>query len=113
MTKCMKGFSLLRYGPHRVLHSFPARRSSDLLKLRCHAIGILRDHVRRLGDVKQRVELETRARREVPRSVRRAVEEVQVMRARDRKSTRLNSSHPSISYAVFCVKTNTPHRCLA
>src|SRR5690348_17431321 len=30
-----------------------------------------------------------------------------VMRARqiaDRKSTRLNSSHPSISYAVFCLK---------
>src|SRR5690348_17651998 len=27
---------------------------------------------------------------------------------RDRKSTRLNSSHPSISYAVFCLKKNTP-----
>src|SRR5690348_17736679 len=27
----------------------------------------------------------------------------------DRKSTRLNSSHPSISYAVFCLKKkNTP-----
>src|SRR5690348_17883970 len=25
-------------------------------------------------------------------------------RPRDRKSTRLNSSHPSISYAVFCLK---------
>src|SRR5690348_18108403 len=24
--------------------------------------------------------------------------------AKDRKSTRLNSSHPSISYAVFCLK---------
>src|SRR5438876_6764810 len=24
--------------------------------------------------------------------------------AQDRKSTRLNSSHPSISYAVFCLK---------
>src|SRR4051794_31888800 len=30
---------------------------------------------------------------------------------RDRKSTRLNSSHPSISYAVFCLKKkNTPHK---
>src|SRR5690348_17749351 len=29
---------------------------------------------------------------------------------RDRKSTRLNSSHPSISYAVFCLKKkNTKH----
>src|SRR5438876_3723638 len=29
---------------------------------------------------------------------------VERRRARDRKSTRLNSSHPSISYAVFCLK---------
>src|SRR5690348_17805753 len=28
----------------------------------------------------------------------------QPVRAEDRKSTRLNSSHPSISYAVFCLK---------
>src|SRR6202041_1906672 len=27
--------------------------------------------------------------------------------AQDRKSTRLNSSHPSISYAVFCLKKST------
>src|SRR6266487_582444 len=27
---------------------------------------------------------------------------------RDRKSTRLNSSHPSISYAVFCLKKKHP-----
>src|SRR5256885_6120992 len=33
----------------------------------------------------------------------------------DRKSTRLNSSHLVISYAVFCLKkkTNTVHRCIA
>src|SRR3989337_2607344 len=29
-----------------------------------------------------------------------------VNRSRDRKSTRLNSSHGSISYAVFCLKKN-------
>src|SRR5690348_17900639 len=28
--------------------------------------------------------------------------------AKDRKSTRLNSSHPSISYAVFCLKKKKP-----
>src|SRR5690348_17543865 len=28
----------------------------------------------------------------------------------DRKSTRLNSSHPSISYAVFCLKKKTKSR---
>src|SRR5690348_18465804 len=27
----------------------------------------------------------------------------------DRKSTRLNSSHPSISYAVFCLKKKNLH----
>src|SRR5216683_1623735 len=31
--------------------------------------------------------------------------------SRDRKSTRLNSSHDQISYAVFCLKKkNKPHR---
>src|SRR5690348_17494159 len=29
--------------------------------------------------------------------------------AGDRKSTRLNSSHPSISYAVFCLKKKKKH----
>src|SRR3954464_14006925 len=29
---------------------------------------------------------------------------------RDRKSTRLNSSHTIISYAVFCLKKNKPHK---
>src|SRR3712207_8830208 len=28
---------------------------------------------------------------------------------RDRKSTRLNSSHANISYAVFCLKKKTKH----
>src|SRR3712207_8121411 len=30
-------------------------------------------------------------------------------RAADRKSTRLNSSHANISYAVFCLKKKTMH----
>src|SRR3712207_8441878 len=29
----------------------------------------------------------------------------------DRKSTRLNSSHANISYAVFCLKKKKQHRC--
>src|SRR4051794_41518430 len=32
------------------------------------------------------------------------------MAAQDRKSTRLNSSHPSISYAVFCLKKKKKNR---
>src|SRR2546430_10048239 len=34
--------------------------------------------------------------------------EVPLIRAEDRKSTRLNSSHSQISYAVFCLKKNKP-----
>src|SRR3712207_8957397 len=30
-----------------------------------------------------------------------------ILQPRDRKSTRLNSSHANISYAVFCLKKNT------
>src|SRR4051794_41732126 len=35
------------------------------------------------------------------------IEAFQYRAAEDRKSTRLNSSHPSISYAVFCLKKKT------
>src|SRR3712207_7133937 len=37
---------------------------------------------------------------------RRVVRERRVAVGRDRKSTRLNSSHANISYAVFCLKKN-------
>src|SRR3712207_6877016 len=33
----------------------------------------------------------------------------QVVRRQDRKSTRLNSSHANISYAVFCLKKKNKH----
>src|SRR5438876_7872083 len=40
-----------------------------------------------------------------PRGQQKAVRQAQGERGfLDRKSTRLNSSHPSISYAVFCLK---------
>src|SRR3712207_8479609 len=44
--------------------------------------------------------------RERPHPQRRrvAVGQQDLGRARDRKSTRLNSSHANISYAVFCLK---------
>src|SRR2546427_8017945 len=38
------------------------------------------------------------------RAVRGAVEDADSATHRDRKSTRLNSSHSQISYAVFCLK---------
>src|SRR5438445_9151584 len=68
------------YADHRDLHSFPTRRSSDLL---CESLlplghGGEGHRLRRLGDP--------------------------LDETRDRKSTRLNSSHANISYAVFCLK---------
>src|SRR3712207_7381283 len=36
-----------------------------------------------------------------------------VLFTQDRKSTRLNSSHANISYAVFCLKKKIIHFCLA
>src|SRR5207249_10003416 len=98
---------------HRDLHSFPTRRSSDL-----PAISQRRNHSRgsyfrrTTGDVSvpqnrslpgdlyesypllERLDVWVRQRRWRLR---------EVGRSRDRKSTRLNSSHVSISYAVFCL----------
>src|SRR5690625_5859837 len=41
--------------------------------------------------------------------ITRAMEESNVHARTDRKSTRLNSSHVAISYAVFCLKKKTVH----
>src|SRR5256712_11345658 len=38
-----------------------------------------------------------------------AFDELAFVRRRDRKSTRLNSSHDQISYAVFCLKKKTTY----
>src|SRR5690348_17670780 len=45
-------------------------------------------------------------RRQIRRRERRGHRDLRrrLVRRRDRKSTRLKSSHPSISYAVFCLK---------
>src|SRR2546429_3069779 len=54
----------------------------------------------------------TRRRRRRPRARRRFPEgpSGKRRRARDRKSTRLNSSHGYISYAVFCLKKKKKKR---
>src|SRR5207249_9872345 len=92
--------------PHLHLHSFPTRRSSDLYTVL---------------QVERRGAHQYRARAQVGgRAVSRAGAEPGIehdpekwepvfgkdhaQAKRDRKSTRLNSSHVSISYAVFCLK---------
>src|SRR5207245_5860466 len=83
---------------HRSPHSFPTRRSSDL----CPS-----DRVGAAGGVRRvRIPLHSRrVRRDHPPDRRdRAPARRGPDLDRDRKSTRLNSSHGSISYAVFCLK---------
>src|SRR5690242_21180844 len=66
----------------RDLHLRDAQESRAVLR-RLHR----REHLRRRADGRQRI-----------------LELVRHVRGEDRKSTRLNSSHMSISYAVFCLK---------
>src|SRR5699024_12135180 len=83
---------------HKYLHSFPTRRSSDLLKelrITPPAIIRMREELNQRGfhlsnDLLSIEELAKAVASEV--------------KSQDRKSTRLNSSHVSISYAVFCLK---------
>src|SRR5690625_5791009 len=80
------------------LHSFPTRRSSDLTTaMREQSVEerLAPALLPRLDDVAARLERE-------------ALTEVSASRSsRDRKSTRLNSSHVAITYAVFCLKKET------
>src|SRR5438309_7443948 len=72
------------YRAHRDLHSFPTRRSSDLA-------GAARQHRPAAAEVAVG-----------PGGAAAAAQAGTTWS--DRKSTRLNSSHSSISYAVFCLK---------
>src|SRR5206468_12940912 len=82
---------------HLDLHSFPTRRSSDLDRhgaARPHEVGA----DRREPPGRRHVRVGRLPRVRVARPVWGR------SRGRDRKSTRLNSSHDQISYAVFCLK---------
>src|SRR5206468_12263263 len=76
-------FSFNWFLAHRDLHSFPTRRSSDLIRGLLRAPGARQHH--RVVDLAADVLGQNDY-------------------AIDRKSTRLNSSHDQISYAVFCLK---------
>src|SRR5439155_15252988 len=64
-----------------------------------------------LGTARHTEDLGLAARAADDRDVERAAAYVDGERhSRDRKSTRLNSSHVAISYAVFCLKKKTRER---
>src|SRR5207245_11759368 len=95
----------------RALHAFPTRRPSDLDEQE-RLVGLTRLHGRvdreghRLG-LARNVAREHQGGAELPERPSEGQDEARqdtVPRQRDRKSTRLNSSHGSSSYAVFCLQ---------
>src|SRR5439155_21726691 len=86
------------YVTHRDLHSFPTRRSSDLARAppestRRGCSTSWRCTARRSSKAPTR-----------PTACASSAAAAACDEAQDRKSTRLNSSHVAISYAVFCLK---------
>src|SRR5437868_8211720 len=88
--------------------SFTAPPPTDIYTLSLHdALPIWPPRPRRLRTVRNPVPLPTSTHeREVPRE---SLPRRRVPAGLDRKSTRLNSSHVSISYAVFCLKKKNHH----
>src|SRR5207244_12142406 len=103
--------SLVLLLPHR--HSFPTRRSSDLSKtaqiiLQCPEEGQRLERLSQAHFVGQNATESVFSQKTQPRHALLLVRaqhpfELSHRRALDRKSTRLNSSHQIISYAVFCL----------
>src|SRR5438045_5420115 len=97
------------YRNPRVLHSFPTRRSSDLTTI----LGWFQPRAANATDSSSAILLLVILHVFPTADVRDPAGMFSVP-AQDRKSTRLNSSHLGISYAVFCLKkkkntTNTTH----
>src|SRR5207302_9600610 len=94
--------SLYHYAHHQHLHPFPTRRSSDLPKQPQTAGRESEAQSEESAIMTGRVQVDLqRAFQEIAefnRTLERSLE------VEDRKSTRLNSSHVKISYAVFCLK---------
>src|SRR5690606_39509068 len=95
------------YCLHRDLHSFPTRRSSDLQKQTPFVFSYDSKKINRntkLNFENKRGTVEdflVEASHQGMLSFRQINHSIDV---KDRKSTRLNSSHVKISYAVFCLK---------
>src|SRR5207253_11448131 len=96
-------FFLYCASPHRPLHSFPTRRSSDLSTLNESGIS-----TPRTAGTASSVRVKTL---DVFGNMASSYRGTIHFTSRDRKSTRLNSRHVAISYAVFCLKKkNSVHR---
>src|SRR5207253_7054141 len=97
--------SLDVHTPHPQLHSFPTRRSSDLsMRLtRCHSPHQIPTDSGPSSCARDSAAPPPRPE-ETWRRSRPTAHDEGPESVGDRKSTRLNSSHVAISYAVFCLK---------
>src|SRR5690606_41365767 len=99
--------------PSPDLHALPPRRSSDLRArhgARAHdELALLLAQARDVGDrrLQGHLHLGQRGNRHPKRELLVQHMILANVAVRDRKSTRLNSSHVKISYAVFCLKKKT------
>src|SRR5207248_11029176 len=92
-------FFFYYYGAHRYLHSFPTRRSSDLLSVpQLSGAGSIWQSKIFLNDLTANLNQSDFVNGQETLDLRGE------KNFADRKSTRLNSSHRTISYAVFCLK---------
>src|SRR5207253_9028794 len=92
------------YVDHRDLHSFPTRRSSDLYEM-----FLILDSFARIRKGKEPSVNYLRERLLPAYREWHAANPFKARPRPDRKSTRLNSSHVAISYAVFCLKKKKQH----
>src|SRR5207249_11857690 len=104
---------LYSYRDHLDLHSFPTRRSSDLAIRWLHWInfpvlevmiwsGLLLSPIFMLAQDAETYFTEARNTNSADIKIYCYTKAIAKLSTEDRKSTRLNSSHVSISYAVFC-----------
>src|SRR5699024_12863561 len=90
---------------HRRLHSFPTRRSSDLEGLEADdLLGTISHMCEEKGMDVSIISGDRDTLQLATEHVKIRIPKTKQGRTEDRKSTRLNSSHVSISYAVFCLK---------
>src|SRR5690606_41421129 len=98
-------FCLCSHLHPRDLHSFPTRRSSDLTVIGLATMALLQTKTLILTP---NISASRQWIREIIDKTSLTIDQVKEysgeVKEIDRKSTRLNSSHVKISYAVFCLK---------
>src|SRR5690606_40518520 len=93
--------SFMRPSSYASLHPFPTRRSSDLRELTQaeKQDENLKQQSENLNSLSKSIKSQEKQLSELEK-----FKKLLFLRFKDRKSTRLNSSHVKISYAVFCLK---------